>query len=175
MFTVFIMPMLLRPVDFLNNVQGYVVGVLTYILLLPTFTNIMQIYAMCNLHDISWGNRPTVAAGSSGTNAFAENEKKQALLRKDYEVFRVNFFCFWCIVNGAYIVFIDSVVNEQYTKVNDGSFHFLEIVSVVFAGIVVYKVFFCLAHLIRFKIRISCYDDLKVGEVDLDAEVERLK
>lgn len=30
-----------------------------YILMLPTFINIMQIYSMSNLHDISWGNRPT--------------------------------------------------------------------------------------------------------------------
>jgi len=96
-------------------------------------------------------------------------------LRKDYEVFRVNFFCGWVIINGAYILIIDNFVNENFTKINDGKFHFLEVVSIAFAGVICYKVFFCLGHLIRFKIRVSCYDDLKVGEVDLEAEVERLK
>ena len=78
-------------------------------------------------------------------------------------------------MNGAYILIIDSFVEEQYTKVNDGEFHFLEIISIIFAGIVIFKVFFCACHLIRFKIRISCYDDLTSGEVDLEGEVERLK
>lgn len=53
---------------------------LTYIFILPLFINIMQIYAMCNLHDISWGNRPAVA--ESGVNAFAESAKKQMELNK---------------------------------------------------------------------------------------------
>ena len=58
MMTVFLFPMMLRPFDFLNNFTAYMVGMITYVLLLPTFTNIMQIYSMCNLHDLSWGNRP---------------------------------------------------------------------------------------------------------------------
>jgi cellulose synthase/poly-beta-1,6-N-acetylglucosamine synthase-like glycosyltransferase len=33
-----------------------------YILMLPTFVNIMQIYSMSNLHDISWGNRPSAVS-----------------------------------------------------------------------------------------------------------------
>lgn len=49
---------------------------ISYILLLPTFINIMQIYAMCNLHDISWGNRPSAAAANTGTNAFSDDAKK---------------------------------------------------------------------------------------------------
>jgi hypothetical protein len=58
MMTVFLFPMILRPFDFLNNFTAYMVGMITYVCLLPTFTNIMQIYSMCNLHDLSWGNRP---------------------------------------------------------------------------------------------------------------------
>lgn len=71
----------------------------------------MQIYAMCNLHDISWGNRPTVAAGASGANTFSEDAKKQQELTKDYEVFRVNFFTFWLILNFIYVIVIESVVS----------------------------------------------------------------
>ena len=96
-------------------------------------------------------------------------------LKKDYEVFRVNFFLIWCIINFSYIVVIDSVVADKQVSINDGHLHFLEIVSIIFAGIVVYKVVFCLGHLFLFKIRLSCYDDLKVAEIDLEGEVERLK
>ena len=65
--------MVLRPIDFLQNIPQYTIGLVSYILLLPTFINVMQVYSMCNLHDISWGNRPTVAAG---TDALSSNAKK---------------------------------------------------------------------------------------------------
>lgn len=35
----------------------------------PTFATVIQIYAMSNLHDISWGNRPNAA--SQGIEAVA--------------------------------------------------------------------------------------------------------
>lgn len=76
MISVYFLPFIFRPIDALKNFQGYVVGMISYILLLPTFINIMQIYAMCNLHDISWGNRPSAAAANTGTNAFSDDAKK---------------------------------------------------------------------------------------------------
>ena len=80
------------------------VGLFTYLLILPLFINIMQIYAMCNLHDISWGNRPAV--GASGTNAFTEVAKKQLELEKNYKMFRVNKLCMWGVFNGFYVVIL---------------------------------------------------------------------
>jgi cellulose synthase/poly-beta-1,6-N-acetylglucosamine synthase-like glycosyltransferase len=59
MMGVFLVPIILRPLDFLMKFQHYILGLLSYLFMMPTFINVMQIYAMCNLHDISWGNRPT--------------------------------------------------------------------------------------------------------------------
>jgi chitin synthase len=73
MLSVYIIPMILRPIDFLKNFKSYIMGMIVYIFMIPTFVNIMSIYSMCNLHDISWGNRPSA---SSGTNTITENEKK---------------------------------------------------------------------------------------------------
>ena len=61
MMVVFIAPFLLRPMDAMQNLWRYVVGLFSYLFLMPTFINIMQIYAFCNLHDISWGNRPATS------------------------------------------------------------------------------------------------------------------
>jgi len=61
MFTVFFFPMILRPVDFIKNATSYLVGMFTYVLLLPVFTNVMSIYSFSNLQDVSWGNRPSAA------------------------------------------------------------------------------------------------------------------
>ena len=59
MLCVFIIPILSRPIDFLANAGKYIVGLISYILLMPMFTNVFQLYAMTNLHDVSWGNRPS--------------------------------------------------------------------------------------------------------------------
>jgi cellulose synthase/poly-beta-1,6-N-acetylglucosamine synthase-like glycosyltransferase len=74
----FLAPMILRPLDFCQNYFGYIVGFLTYFVMLPVFINVMQIYSMCNLHDLSWGNRPAAAdaAGATGMASVAANRKK---------------------------------------------------------------------------------------------------
>lgn len=76
MMAVFILPILLRPLDFLKNFGHYMIGLLSYLFMMPTFINVMQIYAMSNLHDISWGNRPT-QAGGQGVEAVAMVQKDQ--------------------------------------------------------------------------------------------------
>ena len=55
---VYLIPILLRPLDFIVNLRSYIVGLIVYIFMMPTFVNVMQIFAMCNLDDVSWGNRP---------------------------------------------------------------------------------------------------------------------
>jgi chitin synthase len=40
-------------------------GMIYYILLLPSYTNLFLIYAFCNIHDVTWGNR---AGGSYNHN-----------------------------------------------------------------------------------------------------------
>ena len=57
----FFFPMLLRPMDFVSYPAKYIFGLFSYLFMIPTYVNILGIYAMSNLHDISWGNRP--AAG----------------------------------------------------------------------------------------------------------------
>jgi len=76
MLVVYTLPCIMRPLDFLANFTAYTVGFLSYLLLIPMFTNVLQVYAMCNLHDVSWGNRPT----STGAEAFTANKKDQATL-----------------------------------------------------------------------------------------------
>ena len=72
MLAVYVLPFVLRPVDFITNFSKYILGLISYLFLLPMFTNVFQIYAMCNLHDVSWGNRPA----STGTEAFTADKMK---------------------------------------------------------------------------------------------------
>jgi len=77
MMGVFLIPIIMRPLDFLMNVRNYLLGLFSYLFMMPTFINIMQIYAMCNLHDISWGNRPA----TQGVEAVTFNVQAQERLK----------------------------------------------------------------------------------------------
>jgi cellulose synthase/poly-beta-1,6-N-acetylglucosamine synthase-like glycosyltransferase len=72
MLGVYTVPFLFRPIDFIQNFRSYTLGFITYFLLLPMFLEVFPIYSICNLHDVSWGNRPT----STGTEAFATNKQE---------------------------------------------------------------------------------------------------
>ena len=37
----FLMPMILRPLDFLSNFKHYIVGLISYLFMMPTFINII--------------------------------------------------------------------------------------------------------------------------------------
>ena len=102
MLSVYLLPFILRPVDFIQNAGNYIMGLFAYLFLLPMFTNVFQIYAMCNLHDVSWGNRPT----STGAEAFTADKAKQETIKGDYMVFRTNFTFIWMVLNGAYLILI---------------------------------------------------------------------
>ena len=100
MLSMFILPCIMRPLDFLANIKSYTFGFLSYLVMMPVFTNLFQIYALCNLHDVSWGNRPT----STGQEAFSANRNSQLKAEGDYKAYRANFVLFWLLCNAAYYV-----------------------------------------------------------------------
>ena len=104
MLAIYTVPFLLRPIDFLENFKGYVVGLISYLILIPMFSNVFSIYSMANLHDISWGNRPTTAStGMEGISAKANVQKETQI---NYKAYRANFLFLWFCANGAYFVLV---------------------------------------------------------------------
>jgi hypothetical protein len=180
MLSIYLIPIILRPVDFIFNFPQYCIGLVSYLLLLPTFINVMQIYSMSNLHDISWGNRPSVTAG---TDALSANAAKQQQLKSNYMVFRVNFLTWWVVANAAFAITIENYAQLTNTKstdggpiiVNDGSIGFLEIFAAYLAALVVYKVSFGVIHLLKFKIYSNFVAKYKCPKYDLHEEVKRLR
>lgn len=84
----------LKVVDFLK-------GVVYSIFMAPTYINIFTIFAISNIHDISWGSRPTVSQAVA-----AQVEKEKSI---KYRNFRSNFLIFWLLLNmavGYIIVYI---------------------------------------------------------------------
>jgi chitin synthase len=89
---VYLAPIFLRPLDFIKYFIHYVLGLISYLYMVPTFVNVFTVYAFCNLHDISWGNRPAHEVNSSSS---AMQEK----LKIEYEVFRSYVLYVWFSAN----------------------------------------------------------------------------
>ena len=104
MLSVYIVPMILRPIDFLSNFAGYTVGLIAYILLIPMYINVFSIYSFSNLHDVSWGNRPTTSG--TGTEAFSAVRAVQIQTEANYSEFRGNVLFIWLCSNAAYFFIV---------------------------------------------------------------------
>ena len=149
MCAVFLIPMILRPLDFLLNVRNYILGLASYIFMMPTFINIMQIYAMCNLHDISWGNRPS----TQGVEAVTMNQKAQEILKEDYKVFRAYFLYFWLLSNALFGGLTVALNNTGYVKFLNKYFTFLDGFALFVAGLIIFKFLFSLIYTLKWNIR----------------------
>lgn len=96
----YLIPLILncRNIRLITFLKGAVYA--TY--LSPTYINILTIYAISNIHDVSWGSRPTES------NALLQAvEKRKGIL---YRNFRANFLIFWVILNvavAAGIIYLD--------------------------------------------------------------------
>lgn len=121
MLSIYLVPIVMRPVDFLGNMGGYLIGLVSYIMLIPMFVNVFSIYSFSNLHDVSWGNRPTTSG--TGTEAFSANRAVQILTEQNYMEFRANLLFIWICCNGAYFYIVLKLTSSGDPEyINDGSF-----------------------------------------------------
>ncbi|OMJ95124.1 hypothetical protein SteCoe_1486 [Stentor coeruleus] len=72
-------------------------GILYFVLLTGTYANIFTIYAICNIHDCSWGTRPDMKT---------DTEKK---MDDRFKSKRANVVILWILVNGFFVYFSNSL------------------------------------------------------------------
>ena len=69
----------------------FVKGIFFSLFLSPTYVNVFTIYAISNIHDVSWGSRP---ANTDPVSLSAEKKKEE-----EYKNYRANFLVFWILWN----------------------------------------------------------------------------
>lgn len=113
-------------------------GVFCLIFMTPTFINIFMIYAASNIHDVSWGSRPTVKDETYANFNLQDN------MSIEYRNYRSNYLIIWLIINiGAGL----SVVSISRS---DGKYSYLLLyILVILTVIVALKV--CLCHILHTK------------------------
>jgi len=177
MLSVYFLPCIMRPLDYLANIRHYTCGFVSYILMMPVFTNTFVIYAMCNLHDVSWGNRPT----STGQEAFSASKNVQANSEADYKVYRTNFVLLWILCNALYYVAIDTLgtsdgnhgAQEGDIRAHDTGY--LVGFSCYLAALVLFRLLFASLYIIKWKCRYSCCGKYRVRSQNLQAEFKKIK
>ena len=89
------------------KIWDFLKGVVFSIYLAPTYINIFTIYAISNIHDVTWGSRPTTQTQKSNE---VEKQKKSK-----YKNYRAKFLIVWIMSNvavGSALVYMAR--NEQY-------------------------------------------------------------
>ena len=88
---IYILPLFLnlRTVKF----GDFLKGIIYIVFMTPTYINIMSIYAVANIHDVSWGSRPV----GTQTNTNSNREKRMS---ESYQNYRSKFLIMWILLNN---------------------------------------------------------------------------
>ena len=111
---------------------AFLKGSVYVVYLAPTYVNILTIYAISNIHDVSWGSRPD-NKDKKVEARFAKMEKKREINYKNY---RSNFLIIWIMVNFAVAFCITRSSKNGDKSVIIGLGLFL-------VGLIAFKFFFC--------------------------------
>lgn len=126
------------------SVADFLKGIVYLLFMTPTYINIMAVYAVSNIHDVSWGSRPAGAVSSAVS-------KKEANMSAEYQDFRSRFLIIWIVANNA-AGFIVVVLSR-----GDQNFYLFLIGAVLFTTIGI-KFFFSVLHVLM-----SMYSDWALG------------
>lgn len=129
----------------------------------PTYVNIFTIYSISNIHDVTWGSRPSI---HNQSEAVKKTEKRKDTLYKD---FRSKFLVFWSIINIATGVGIISLFRGGELEI---IFYF----AVFLMFVMVFKIVCSTIHKCKAKwdrARVSRYVKTKKSEVFTPEAIEK--
>mmetsp|Transcript_68 Transcript_68/g.56 ORF Transcript_68/g.56 Transcript_68/m.56 type:complete len:348 (+) Transcript_68:24-1067(+) len=72
-------------------------GIVHFVLMIPTYVNMLLIYAICNIHDCTWGSRPDQMTA-------AETKKLE-----EFEEFRTKWAVIWVLCNAAFAYYLNII------------------------------------------------------------------
>jgi chitin synthase len=139
-----------------STLRGIVQRLAHYLLITPTYINIFLIYAMCNINDCSWGNRPDKMTD-------AEIAKVE-----DFKKFRTIWVTIWAILNAAVgftLTLFDTVGDNS---VDSPGYYYIYIIGI--AGVSILSIRF-LGGLCYWFIE-TCIKTSKVNDDDYGKDVE---
>ena len=154
MLGLYLLPMILRPLDFIMNFFKYTIGMICYILMMPTFVNVLQIFAICNLNDITWGNRPVVDYSKTALKEEIERKKK---VNQGYQSYRNTFLSIWVIFNAVLIAGIEVLVARHKANPSSTAESSMFKYSIIYLNLLsAYKIVFGTLQVLRYNLCSGC-------------------
>ena len=92
------------------KICDFIKGSIYAIYLSPTYINILTIYAIGNIHDVTWGSRPD-SKDKDSQSRFQKIEKRREI---EYKNYRSNFLITWCLVNVLVTIAVLYSINNGY-------------------------------------------------------------
>jgi cellulose synthase/poly-beta-1,6-N-acetylglucosamine synthase-like glycosyltransferase len=120
----------------INHCFPFVVGFVFYLFFTPFYLNALVIYAFCNIHDCSWGNRPTVGASVAQQQQAADAKRKKD---EEFKAFRTHVVVAWIFANLGI-----SILIVKFQRQDSGENTFLLIYCVYITSILVIKLLGCI-------------------------------
>jgi len=105
---ILLVPFYVRPIDFLCNMKKYLISLPCYYFSYLWWFVIINCYSICNLDDVSWGNRP--ANASKGMNVVVDDKKRQEILKQSYRSTRTHILIFWLLANISLMYMFDAII-----------------------------------------------------------------
>jgi len=118
----------------------FIKGILYVTYLSPTYVNIFTMYSISNIHDVSWGSRPSTSQDqdiSGKAKILKEVERKKDVMYRD---FRAKFLIFWCATN----LFVGYLILYLF---NDGNEQIIFGFAIFLVGVMVFKITISTIHL----------------------------
>lgn len=72
-----------------------------FVLMTPTYVNIFMVFAICNTHDCTWGNRPD------------KLKIEEKLKEEEFKAFRTRWLALWAFSNAVYAFFFNTLDQKR--------------------------------------------------------------
>lgn len=120
-------------------------GAFSFLFYGPTYFNILNIYSLCRIDDISWGTKGLDATASSRNNSL---KNKWYLIKMVY----VGKFILWNIVLSAALLSLGSSYKIRF---------FITIIMVSVIGfMLIIKIIIAVGYLINYRLSECCYNKI---------------
>lgn len=122
-----------------KKLSTYLIGVICLMFMTPTYFNLFTVYSMCNLHDVSWGNREGGGAADK--------------MKVKMEAFRAYWFVVYILANClyAYVVIVYSTSYGSQGNTHSFQNYYLTIFGMSILLIILVKIFLGSMYNIHFR------------------------
>lgn len=122
--------------NFGHNFWIMLSGCFQFLYMIPSYVNIFLIYATCNIHDVTWGNRP---------DNLNEEEKRRL---QEFEEYRTKWVIIWVLCNAIFAFFFRNVQKSTADRDFTGTEMYMWVIAIIGTALMTVRVIGSLLYLI---------------------------